>query len=562
MADYQQPHTGGVTGAIWRWFDLTFLDLGRQFRWSYLPPLMIYLAAGVQGLTAIVGTFFIKEYLDLSAAFLAGLAFWGGIPWVLKMPIGHLVDLIWRRKALLVYLGAALITLSILIMYGVIAHTAAMDAVFRIEAWFVVATLLAPTGYVIQDVVADAMTVEAVPRIDHNGEAVPRIDHNGKPIDAARLKSMHTTMQTLGRFAIIGGLAAVAALNITMFSGVENMSEAMKIEIYSDIYLIALVIPLLSVSGVILGGIMLRRRAQRLRELGEDHEVIDKLLFAPGEKTHANWWILGGSLVFVVFTLTMGISQVPLAQEIIFVGSMTIVLFLMYRLLLELEPDARNMLIGTAVIIFVFRAVPLPGPGYGWFEIDELGFDQRFLSVLSLIASLLALFGMVVLRPLMARRSIAYVIFLLTIAGSILMLPNIGLYYGLHEWTSAHTAGVVDARFIAIVDTAIESPLGQIAMIPMLAWIAGNAPSHLKATFFAVMASFTNLALSASSLGTKYMNEIYTITREVRDRVTDTVTGAADYNQLGYLLITTTTIGFAMPMLAILLVKLSRFRNA
>ena len=53
MADYQQPHTGGVTGAIWRWFDLTFLDLGRQFRWSYLPPLMIYLAAGVQGLTAI-----------------------------------------------------------------------------------------------------------------------------------------------------------------------------------------------------------------------------------------------------------------------------------------------------------------------------------------------------------------------------------------------------------------------------------------------------------------------------------------------------------------------------
>jgi hypothetical protein len=57
---------------VWRWFDNTFLDLGRQFRWSYLPPLMIYLAAGVQGLTAIVGTFFIKEYLDLSAAFLAG----------------------------------------------------------------------------------------------------------------------------------------------------------------------------------------------------------------------------------------------------------------------------------------------------------------------------------------------------------------------------------------------------------------------------------------------------------------------------------------------------------
>ncbi len=46
--------------SFWRWIDDTFLDLGRQFRWSYLPPLMIYLAAGVQDLTAIVGTFFIE----------------------------------------------------------------------------------------------------------------------------------------------------------------------------------------------------------------------------------------------------------------------------------------------------------------------------------------------------------------------------------------------------------------------------------------------------------------------------------------------------------------------
>ena len=126
---------------VWRWIDDTFLDLGRQFRWSYLPPLMIYLAAGVQGLTAIVGTFFIKDYLDLSAAFLTGLAFWAGIPWTLKMPLGHLVDLIWRRKALLVYLGAGLITLSILIMYGIIVHTDSMSQIMKVEAWFVIATL-------------------------------------------------------------------------------------------------------------------------------------------------------------------------------------------------------------------------------------------------------------------------------------------------------------------------------------------------------------------------------------------------------------------------------------
>jgi uncharacterized membrane protein len=537
---------------LWRWFDNTFLDLGRQFRWSYLPPLMVYLAAGVSGLTSIVGTFFIKEYLDLSAAFLAGLAFWAGIPWTLKMPIGHLVDLIWRRKALLVYCGASLLALSILIMYGIIAHTAAMAAIMKVEAWFVISTILAPTGYVLQDVVADAMTVEAVPTIDEHGEAYPKGD----------IKIMHVTMQTLGRVAIIGGFVAVSLLNVTLFDGVEEMDEAAKIDVYANIYLLALIIPLISILGVILGGILLRRRARQMEAQGLDHSNIDKLLFAPAVETHPNWWILGGSLVFAIFTISMGVSDVPFAQEIIFAGSMSIILFLMYRLLLELEPRARNMLIGTALIIFVFRAVPLTGPGTAWFEIDVLDFDQQFLSVLMLISSALTLVGMFVLRPMMAKRSIAFVIVILTLAAGLLSLPNIGLYYGVQEWTAAHTGGIVDARFIAIIDTALESPLGQIAMIPMLAWIAQNAPPHLKATFFAVMASFTNLALSASSLGTRYMNEIYTITREVRDRVSDAIETTADYSELGLLLISVSLIGLCAPLLTVWVIQRSPLRSS
>jgi hypothetical protein len=543
---------GTCTGtALGRWIDATILDLARQVRWSYLPPLMVYLAAGVSGLTAIVGTFFIKEYLDLSAAFLAGLAFWAGIPWALKMPLGHLVDLIWRQKAMLVYLGAGLIALSIAIMYGLIAHTGAMTQYMGVEAWFVMSALLAPSGYVIQDVVADAMTVEAVPLVDERGEPYPD----------GEVKAMHTTMQTLGRFAIVSGLIAVAVLNITMFAGIEEMSEAEKVSIYADIYLLALFIPVVSITGVILAGTTLRLRAQRLLRQGFDEESIESMLFAPAEETEPNWWIFGGSFAFVAFALAMGLGQAPFAQEIIFLGSMAIVLFLMHRLLLELDPEVRRTLVGTAVIIFVFRAVPLPGPGATWFEIDILGFDQRFLSVLSLITSGLALTGMVLLRPLMARRSIAYVVAILTIAAGILSLPNIGLYYGLHEWAAPRTGGVVDARFIAILDTAIESPLAQISMIPMLAWIAKNAPAHLKATFFAVMASFTNLALSASSLGTKYLNQIYAVTREVRDRVTDVLQIPADYSELGWLLITVAVIAVAAPLITIAFIQHSRLRT-
>jgi hypothetical protein len=169
---------------------------------------------------------------------------------------------------------------------------------------------------------------------------------------------------------------------------------------------------------------------------------------------------------------------------------------------------------------------------------------------------------MFLFRRFMAERSIAYLVVFLTLVGTLLSLPTLGMYYGLHHWTAAVTGGVVDARFIAVVDTALESPLGQIAMIPMLAWIANSAPASLKATFFAVMASFTNLALSLSQLGTKYLNQLFTVTREVRDPLTQAVTGAADYSELGWLLGTVTLVGLLLPLAAILLVRALRLESA
>ncbi|ACK54026.1 MFS transporter [Thauera aminoaromatica] len=538
--------------AIYRWLDRNLLELGREMRLSYLPPLMVYCAAGVSGLTGIVGTFFVKDYLGLSAAFLAALGFWAGIPWALKMPIGHLVDLLWRYKAGLVYLGATLIAASLLVMIGLIGNPDAMRAVMPIEAWFVLSVLLSPVGYVMQDAVADAMTVEAVPRLDARGEPIPP--------EAVRL--MHTTMQMLGRVAIIGGTVLVSLANVVMFQGSEALPEVEKVSIYLRIYELALIIPLLSVSGVLLGGFLKRREAKRLAALGRSRADIDRLLHDPEEKTTPNGWILGGSAVFVALTITVGLSGIEYGQEIIFAASFTIIGFMISRLLRELSPEAARTLLGTVIIIFAFRALPGPGAGASWWMIDELGFDQSFLSRLDLITSALTLAGLFLFRRFMAEKSIAQIVIFLTVTTTALSLPIIGMFHGLHEWTAAHTGGVVDARFIAIANTALESPLGQVSMVPMLAWIANSAPPHLKATFFAVMASFTNLALSASQLGTKYLNQLYTIAREVKDAATGAITTPADYGELGALLVTVTVIALMLPLAAILFTRLAGLRSA
>ncbi|MEK9142729.1 MAG: hypothetical protein AAB308_16870, partial [Nitrospirota bacterium] len=70
-----------------------------------------------------------------------------------------------------------------------------------------------------------------------------------------------------------------------------------------------------------------------------------------------------------------------------------------------------------------------------------------------------------------------------------------------------------------------------------------------------------NLALSFSQLGTKYLNEIFVVTREVRDQATGTIQTPADYSPLGDLLITQLLLGLALPFVAILFAKVTRFKS-
>ena len=180
-----------------------------HIRRDYLPPLMIYFSSGLLALTSIAGMFFTKGYLNLSAAFFAELTFWTSLPWTLKIAFGHLTDLFWKQKGVIISVGAALVSINLLIMFGLVQHTSDMVTVLSVEAWYIVGTLLASVGYVLQDVVADAMTVDAV----------PTVDDEGNPLDETTIKAEHVTLQSLARFVLIGAAALVAAINMTVFQG-------------------------------------------------------------------------------------------------------------------------------------------------------------------------------------------------------------------------------------------------------------------------------------------------------------------------------------------------------
>ena len=506
-----------------------------KFRWAYVPPLLIYISAGISGITSIVGIFFLKDYLDISAAFIASIGFWAGIPWALKMPIGFLIDRFWNKKHIFVYIGAMLIAISLLIMYALLTQRSLLETYFQAELWFIISSILTPVGYVLQDVVADAMTVEAVD---------PSFRSKNNNLNSSAIKTEHTIIQLYGRFAIILGSLIVGLINLYMFNGL-NDSERSINTIYANIYLIALVIPFISISGVFIARI---NNNKKIKQVTFTFQKLDYQIFI-------------GSFIFVIFAIFLGTFKFAFSREIVLITSLILISIIIHLLIKNLDKSLRGTIIGTAIIIFVYRALPGPGAGLNWFEIDILGFNQSFFSLLSVISAAITLIGILVFKNFMVNTSLAKLFVILSILSAALYIPNLLLYYEIHKLTSIVTNGIVDAKFIAVMNTAAESPLSQVAMIPLLAWIAKNAPIKYKATFFAVFASFTNLALSAKELFTSYLNKLFVVKREITNKETNQVLETANYADLDNLIISIIIITLFIPLITILIIQRSRFKS-
>ena len=136
------------------------------FRRRYLPLIMVYFAYGALGLIEVTRDMWIKESLRLSPSELASMGVWLGLPWTVKMVFGQLVDsvpIFGSQRRSYVLIGAALTACGMLVLA---TAAAGMLQLAPPEQVYLLGSLLIVIGTLAQDVVADAMSTEVVPRID------------------------------------------------------------------------------------------------------------------------------------------------------------------------------------------------------------------------------------------------------------------------------------------------------------------------------------------------------------------------------------------------------------
>jgi len=478
---------------------MNFIDLLmtplRAIRVRYIPLLLIYFAYGSSVFVGIAGNFWVKKELSLSAEDLLALGVWLTVPWTIKMIFGQMVDAVTifgSNRKVYVFIGALLMTISTVLLIGIVGEHDWV-ASYSKESVYIFASVIGVVGFVLQDVVADTMSTEVVDRTQSDEE----------------IKKELATIQVLSRLSL--GLAVF----IMGWLG----GELAAIYDYETVYILSLFIPVLSVTGVLF------------------------VKLNPVQPSKLNKQVLFGGLLFALFVILMGYHDVPYSQEIVFVVSLGVVLYLLRTVIDDLDEDTIKHIKMAMIVIFVYRAVPSVGPALQWWQIDVLGFDEAFFAKLSMIGGGIALMGLWFSAKFIVNRSIGKVLIFLTIISTFLSLPIVAMYYDIHTMLG------LDARTIALVDTALASPFDYIAGVLMLTLVAIYAPEGKKGTWFALMASLMNIALSASGLFSKYLNKIFVVTREVKQD--GIVVTPADYDDLGILLWVVIGIGFVVPIVTI-----------
>jgi hypothetical protein len=464
-----------------------------SIRKRYIPLLMIYFAYGCSAFTGIGEAFYVKEHLGLTATALIALGVWLTVPWTIKMVFGQIIDnfkILGSNRKVYIYIAACLMAISSLLMVSLAGEWDIVKGIDK-NTLYIVSSLVGVIGIVLQDVTADAMSIDVVDREGQSEEDI---------------KKELTTVQLLARLALTTGVFATSGL----------AGWIAQVVSYETLFTLALIIPVIS----ILGTLFIKINSTKSEGF--------------------NKGIIIGGIIYSIAVVSLGVSGVTGSQEIVFIVSFTLLGYMVKQYFKTMSKEAVRDIISLMILVFIFRAMPGAGVGVQWFMMDTLGFDKAFFGTLGQIGAGMSILGMFVFAKHLVNKSIVFIFFWVSVITYILSLPMLGMYYGLHEWT--YEVFGFGQRTIAIVDTAAVSPFDGLMMIPVLAIIARYAPKGNSATWFALMASFMNLALNAGSLLTKYLNMIFVVDR-------------GDYSNLGYILIITSVVGIVIPITSLFIYK-------
>ena len=444
------------------------------------------------GISSVAYTFFIKDHLSLSVSELATIGIWATLPWSLKILFGYFIDkvpIFGNNRKSYIILGAVLVSLGTGAIVDLTGMHILADKLGEYNT-LLASHVLTQIGLVFQDLTADTMAVEVV-------EDGPKRDYE------------------LGMVQVLSRLSfQVGALLAAFLTGWLATSFS-----FSTVFSLRFIIPIISITPLLfLTANAVSDGKDTANAVTHDKPLIIKVL------------------IFTAFILGLILFGGAYKQILLLLVSMAFIAWFFKDLLVEMKPDNRTIFLRASLGIFLFRCVPYIGEGVQWWLVNSIGLTEYDFGVLRQISFIMSLGVVWILADRVAGSSIKIVLISLAGLDIIFQLPEIGIFYGLHEYLG------VSAKSLVYVTTAMTSPIGPLSMIPLGILIAKYAPAAKRAMYFAVTASLMNVALQAGSLITKHLNEIFLVTRQ-------------DFSNLGQIMISVLLLSIVFPTLGALIIR-------
>jgi hypothetical protein len=406
---------------------------------KYLPLLTIYFADAFAVFSQIAHVFWIKDSLSLTSNEIISISILANLPWSMKIIFGQLLDTFKiggsQRKsytfiaAFLMLLGN-IITIAIANQYDAITN---LSSTYKL---LIFSGFIITLGVILQDLVADTLCNEVV----------------------NKNQSKEQIKQEIGKIQILVRIIQISAGIVAVgISGVITSKFG-----YATISYFIPIVTLIS----ILGSLIVRK------------EPVVRL-----EKLNMN--ILSYGIMYFSIIILFIFIDFDYSQESIFIAGIIIVSTALYKICDHLSAQKKKEVFCILIVIFSCRAVPVYGPGIGWWQIDVLGFTPEYYSILAQIGIVLSFIGLWFFAKRIINRDVGMVMLILNSIHVILQLPMIAIAYGFDKWTMHHFG--FGAKAITIMDNIAEGPFFKLSFLMLCTVDTYYAPKKNIATWFALV---------------------------------------------------------------------------
>lgn len=221
--------------------------------------------------------------------------------------------------------------------------------------------------------------------------------------------------------------------------------------------------------------------------------------------------IIFASIILIAANIMPLFKTDSFLQELVIFINFMIFIYVFSIFVKKYEKHIIQELILLGLILVVVRIHPVVGEGVKWWYIDDIGLDQWFFSYMTILSNIIAMVGSWFLGPYILKQKLIRSMLLICGFKAFFCLPELLIANGFHNFTMEHFG--FGARTLIMFDNSLSAPLDVLINVITFSIMTDLAPKINLSTWLSLIACLLNLIGMLNIALGKLLNNVFIIER-------------------------------------------------